>query len=312
MMVPVGVTALPLKPYGHPSARAALLAVGWCLCLMSCTVPATDRPLTEPIVVRAGDPATADRLVVVVPGALTSVGMFDPILGWADRDTAVVAYRLPGMDGLPLDGPVEIAEAGRGIAAFVNELGPKSAYLIGFSVGGPVVIEAAKSIRGPSVRLALISSARPAPALQLSAAGAAFDIASAAIRAKGLGKGAVWKEYYRTLLFGRGHFRLAPQAGKSTRIAEENAGRIVLPTVGLTRAHGASLARWTLPRHSVAAVAGTTMFHGAEDTVFPLRGIRRFATRVQANRVLVYPGIGHLLFLAAPQVFQDIKREFGL
>lgn len=287
---------------------AALLALA---VLAGCSTHPAGTPLETALVTRAGQPDTARDLVIAVPGALTSVALYDPILGWANRSTAVVAYRLPGVDGRPL-APLGLAEAGAEIADYVAARRPARVYLIGFSVGGAVVLEAASRIAGPEVTLGLMASARPAPTLLASLPATGLDIAQAAGRAGSLRVAPVWQEYYRTLIFGRRHFADPALARRSRDLAERAAPTLILPTGGRASAHGGGLFGWRLPAPGPGAAPRIFLYHGAEDTVFTLPGARRFAGRLGARAIRAYPGAGHLLFIANPGVFADIETDFRI
>lgn len=295
-----------MKVRARTLLAAILLGLGL---LCGCSPHPAGQSVQTALLTRSGDPATAQNLVIAVPGALTSVAIYDPILGWADRSTAVVAYRLPGVDGRPL-APLGLAEAGAEIAAYVAARRPARVYLIGFSVGGAVALEAASRIAGPEVTLALMASARPAPTLLASLPATGLDIARAAGRAGSLRVAPVWLEYYRTLIFGRRHFADPALARRSRDLARLAAPTLILPTNGLASAHGAGLFGWRAP--SLAPAPRIFLYHGAEDPVFALPGARRFAHRLGTPSLKVYPGAGHLLFIANPQVFTDIKTDFRI
>lgn len=289
------------------SAIAATLL--FIVLLAGCSAHHAGVPLESALVTRAGHPETARDLVIAVPGALTSVAIYDPILGWANRSTAVVAYRLPGVDGRA-QVPLDLDQAGAEIADYVTKLQPARVYLIGFSVGGAVVLEAASRLSGANLSLALMASARPAPTLLASLPATGIDIAKAAGRAGTLRVAPVWQEYYRTLIFGRRHFADPALARRSRDLARLAAPTLILPTDGLAAAHGGGLFGWRAP--SPGPEARIFLYHGAEDPVFALPGARRFARRLGARALKVYPGAGHLLFVANPEVFADIERDFQI
>jgi pimeloyl-ACP methyl ester carboxylesterase len=265
----------------------------------------------EALVTLIGDPVHARSLVILVPGALTSYDAFGRYLAGDHRaGTAIMAFRFPGMDGRPRDGKVRIDEAGRQIAAEVADLPAAHVRLIGLSTGGPIVLEAARGIHRDRVEAALISTALPAPATLFSSAAAATDILAAASRAGSFRARPVWREYYRTLLFGRRHFSDPERAAESTRLADEMEDRLVLPGDGLARAHGGDLLRWRLTPPEELAHARILLLHGGEDPVFSARGARRLAERLRTSRILVYPVSGHLLFETEASLFEDIASVF--
>lgn len=252
------------------------------------------------------------RAVVVVPGAMASVGLFTPVLDWDVPDGAVLAYRFPGLDGLELDHRLDISEAGALIADAMRQLEVKEVYLVGFSTGGPVAIEAARHLSDRKVTVALVSSAGPFPAGINASVEGFFDVVKALLRSHGRSMEDAWLENYRTLLYGRKHFGNGKVAQQSHELAEEQRGQLLTPGPRMTMAHTADLMSWTLPDDPRLTAAKIGVFHGAEDTVFPIGPTRRFAARIPADGIKVYPGQGHLLFITAPTLWDDARRFFGL
>lgn len=252
------------------------------------------------------------RAVVVIPGALASVGIYEPVLDWNIPDGAVLAYRFPGLDGLELDHRLDIAAAGELIADAMDSLGVKEVDLIGFSTGGPVAMEAAARMRTEKVSVALISSAGPFPSGVEASVKGFFDVVEALVRAHGRSMEDAWLENYRTLLFGREHFARLGQAERSRTLAEKQRGNLRTPSTRLTLAHTSSLMTWALPRGDGLERARVGIFHGEKDSVFSLAETERLAARIHADQIDVYPGQGHLLFVTAPTLWDDIRRFFDL
>lgn len=281
--------------------------------LAGCTILPTPQEIdVQPLVhdgkVRKG----MKRAVVVVPGALASVGIYEPVLDWNVPDGAVMAYRFPGLDGLDVNHRVDIAEAGDLIARALTRLGVEEVYLIGFSTGGPVALEAASRLKTQTVSVALISTAGPFPAGVKASIDGFFDVVKAMVRAQGRGMEEAWLENYRTLLYGRKHFDKGDQARQSKALAERQRGALRTPTTRITMAHTADLMTWNLPSGVDYGETRIGVFHGAEDTVFPIAATRRFAAQIPADRIVLYPGQGHLLFVTAPTLWEDVRAFFGL
>jgi pimeloyl-ACP methyl ester carboxylesterase len=249
-------------------------------------------------------------VVVVIPGALTSVRAYDgyPLPPGA----AKVGYRFPGVDGRPRDRALKIAEAGAEIAAWVNARPLARVRLIGMSTGAAVALEAAKRIEdGPRVEVALLSSALPAPGTAFHSALAFTDIAAAAHRADSWDRLDLWPEYYRTLLLGRHHYRIPPLAAYSAEVAGIVRDNLRLPGDGITRAHGANLLTWRLTDRDALSRARILFLHGAEDPVFPAPAIRRLAASLPQARLILYPLSGHLLLATEPSVYADMEAVFA-
>ena len=285
----------------------------WCafavlVMLAACAAPSAPQPPASPMIALAGDAAHARDLVVVIPGALTSVHAYDRYPRAPGE--AVVGYRFPGIDGRPRDRNIRILQAGTEIAAFVNAHRPVRVRLIGMSTGGPIALEAARRIHAPRVEVAILSSALPAPATFIGSAVGLSDIVDAAGRAGSYKRREVWGEYYRTLLYGRSHFRNPALAARSARIALAVKNRLRLPSEGITRAHGANLLTWILQHPEGLAHARILFLHGRQDPVFPANGVRRLAARLPDARVIVYPLSGHLLLATEPGVYADMAAAF--
>lgn len=289
---------------------AALAAV---LCLLAgCSAPPASPPEPERGAL-VYDPVEVSRsraLAVVVPGALTSVEVFEPVQGWRTQGYAVAAYRFPGLDGRPLDGDLSIAGAGAEIAAFANRYPDKPIRLIGFSTGAAIVLDAAARIDSDDMRLALLSPAVAYAGGAETALRTATDLAAAALRAQSLRFGEVWFEYYRTLLFGRQGLRQEPFASRSRDIAAAQRDRIVLPDRRLSRSHTRDLRRWTPAADPPADPGSIRIYAGAADPVFSAAQTRRLADRLGSPAVMSYPDQGHLLFVTRPGVFDDILEFF--
>jgi pimeloyl-ACP methyl ester carboxylesterase len=281
-----------------------------CLALAGCAAPDPVVPDVRPMLTLVGDPDRTRDLVIVIPGALTSVHAYDDVP--LAHGAALVGYRFPGIDGRPRDRPVKIGQAGAEIAAYVRAHPARQVRLIGMSTGGPIALEAAKRIHGSKVEVevAILSSALPAPATALATVAGLSDIADASGRAHSLDRIEVFGEYYRTLLLGRGHYRNPALATYSADVAERIKTYLRLPGDGITRSQGANLLVWTLQHPEDLSGTRILFLHGAQDPVFPIAGVRRLAARLPEARVITYPLSGHLLLATEPSVYADMEAAF--
>ncbi len=267
-------------------------------------------PFNDPILFDPERVAKADTIVVMVPGALTSLRMFTHALAWADRPGYALAfYRFPGMEGLPVDRKLDIARAGSQIAGFANSFPGKRIRLMGYSTGGPIVILAAQEIEG-DVKVAAISSAVERAGGVSTAARVAADVLEAAMRARSVRKDIVWLQYYRTLLVGRAAARkpLPPQV---IPVPNPDAPKTVkLPEPGLPAAQSRDLRSWTLPTGIKPMPDRLRFYVGREDPVFSTQQTLAFARKLGGAQVRAYPGSGHLTYLTAPQIFDDVLKWF--
>ena len=281
-----------------------------CVLLAGCAAPRTEQIYVDPLVYDTEALARADTLVILIPGALTSRGMFYNAEAWADRPGYALAfYRFAGMDGLPLDRPLNIAEAGREIAAFANRHPDKRIRILGYSTGGPIGILAASDIRG-DVKVAAMSSAVELAGGADTALRVARDVLVSAARARSVRPEDVWLEYYRILLFGR-TVRQRPEAVQTSDVYVDLLEDVIeLPEKEVPAAQSSDLRHWRLPEEIEIDPERVRFFVGREDPVFSTRQTLAFARKLGGPKVQAYPGQGHLLYETRPDVFDDILRWF--
>jgi pimeloyl-ACP methyl ester carboxylesterase len=285
------------------------------LCLLVTTgcaaAPKQFNGAESPLIYDAAAVARADRVVVLIPGALASVRIFAPTDRWVDDGYALVYYRFPGLDDLPLDHTLGIENAAQQIADFAVRYPDKSFRLLGYSTGGPIAILAAERMGDAvDVKVAAMSSAvERAGGIQTAVQGG-LDLAAAVIAAQSLHQEKIVKEYYRTLLFGRRGLRDPARIRDADDIVGGDDKRIVLPEGAMPRAHTRDLRRWTLDDMPRLPAGRLRFFVGLEDSVFSTGQTQRFARNFGDVTILGYPEQGHLLFLTRPDVFNDIKAFF--
>jgi pimeloyl-ACP methyl ester carboxylesterase len=292
----------------RPVIAALLTALG----LGACARPDLPSvPSTDPLVYDPAEVARAEKIAIVVPGALASVSIFAPVDEWRQQGYAVVKYRFPGLDGLPLDHRLTIDAAAARVVAFAREHGDRPIRLLGYSTGGAIVLSAAAQLADlPDLKVAAISPAPPAAGGAETAVRGIADVAAAAVRAGSIRRGPVWKEYFRTLLFGRPGLRDPALAALSRRIVEDQDRRIATPDPLISEAHTRDLRRWRPAAGTLASPAETALFVGRDDPVFSLGQWQRLARMAGNATVLAYPRNGHLLFMTAPGLFGDVLSFF--
>ncbi|MCE8006369.1 alpha/beta hydrolase [Aestuariivita sp.] len=290
------------------------LWLGLILMLAGCAQQAAPpTPQADPLLYRPEKIAATDRLVIFIPGALTSVRMFAPARGWTQSGFAPVFYRFPGLDGRPLTGPLDIGAAADEIAAFANAHPEKDVALVGYSSGAPIAILAAARITGDRI----VPVAAISPAVERSGglptlARGAGDILRAAARAGTLERLPIWVEYWQILLYGRNatpdpQFRQRIISRAHTHSGERSLGP---PDPNLARSHASRLARWELPPKLDLTHVRLRLYAGLEDPVFSTAQTLRFARKLGQDRIYGYPGEGHLLYLTQSDVF-DTARQFA-
>lgn len=250
-------------------------------------------------------------MVVLLPGALSSVESFGPARGWTDADTLVIEYRMPGLDGRPAWPALDIEGAGAEVAAIAERYPDATVHLLGVSTGAAVALEAASRMPGREVEVAAVSAALPSPGIALSAVGSGLDIAAAAARAGTVARAEVWRSYYRDLLFGPA-WRTSPALRARAEIITAQQIALARQSArGLGARHAGDLLFWTLPPAEALAHARIRFHHGANDPVIPAARVARLAQRVSAEIELYVPD-GHLLFVTRPEVLDAIRADFGL
>jgi pimeloyl-ACP methyl ester carboxylesterase len=258
------------------------------------------------------DPAQverADKVAILIPGALASVGIFAPAQAWQDEGYALVYYRYPGLDGLPLDHDLGIENAARQIAEFTLGYPGKHFRLLGYSTGGPIAILAAEQIGG-DVRVAAMSTAVERGGGLRTTARGGFDLLGAVLATGSLSRSKLWRQYYRILLFGRKGLRDPALVARADAIIGPDDGGITAPPPDMPRAHTGDLRRWTLDGTPTLPADRIRFFIGLEDALFSTGQTRRFARQFGDVTILGYPRQGHLLFETYPQVFDDVLAFF--
>lgn len=258
------------------------------------------------------DPAElerADKIVVMVPGALCRISMFDAALRWRARGYGLVHYRFPGLDGRPIEPALSIKEAAIAIVELARQYPQKPIRLLGFSTGGPIVLTAGSLLSG-DVRIAAMACAVERAGGVATFARCLKDIIRAALRARSVRLRSFWFEYYQVLLFGRAVWRDDALRARAIAITKARRNEIVLPEGGKPRAHTRDLRRWVMLESIGSGAERVRFFWGAEDSVFSYRQQVRLAAKAGGAPIKVYPDQGHLLFASAPEVFEDIYDFF--
>lgn len=284
---------------------------GFCVIILMGCAPEPTRfdGAQSPLTFDAETVSRSNKIAVLIPGALAPIDIFSPANVWADEGYALVYYRFPGLDGLPLDHKLGIENAASKIAAFANKYPGKSIRILGYSTGGPIAILAAEEIEG-DVKVAAMSSAVERAGGTQTTFRATVDIIGAAARVKSLKRNIIWLEYYRTLLFGRKGLRDPALNARADRHVAEEKDDIILPEGELPAAHSDDLRSWTLRDAPRLSANRLRFFIGLEDPVFSTLQTRRFASLFGAPQIVEYPDQGHLLFLTQPQVFEDVFAFF--
>lgn len=283
------------------------------LCLLTAGCAPNDTPMQDqkdPILYSSAEIARADKLVIFVPGSLTSVTMFDPADGWSSGGFADAYYRFPGLDGMPVT-PLDIEGSAAHIAAFANRYPDKEVALVGYSSGAAIAILAATQIAGDRVvPVAAISPAVERGGGMPTLARGASDIVRSAARAKSLDPLDVWIEYWQILLWGRNAPPIPEFRERVIETARIQRGERDLgpPETRLAQSHARTLRSWQLPENLDLDHVRLRIYVGLEDPVFSTNQTLRFAHQLGVKQIYGYPGEGHLLYLTQTDVFETAHR----
>lgn len=261
----------------------------------------------DPIVYDPVAVAAADKVAIFIPGALSSIQVFQGSRNWREAGYARAFYRYPGLDGMPIDHRLDPATAARDVAAFANALGDKRVVLVGYSTGALIALEAAPQIDPVHlVRVAAMSpSVEHAGGWQTILRGAG-DVVRAVNFAGSLSKERVWPRFWAGLLYGTDTLN-APVPSAELRSAVREGAKIQTALdARIAAAHMLALPGWTLPDDLDLSDIPITFFIGLKDPVFSTRQTTDFSRKIGGFPILGYPGQGHLLFFTRPDVFADM------
>jgi len=248
--------------------------------------------------------------VIFVPGALNSIGLFRRALDWQNQGYELIFYRFPGYDGLSADHRLDIEDAGLEIAEFVNDHSADQVRVLGYSTGGPIALEAAKHINKTDLKVAAMSSAVPFP-ISISTATRGINNFGRVVSKLGtFDKNRIWKQYYQVLLFGEAGLEKPELQEVIKKTTERELKNVTVPPGDLISKHTGDLRFWRLKQEQALAGKDIRFYHGLEDPVFSTLQTQRLAAQIPHAEILGYAGQGHLLFLTAPRVFDDILDWF--
>lgn len=255
--------------------------------------------------------AQPTEITFLLPGALTTARIFQPAQDWASPTHRVIEYRLPGMEGEPVAPPLDIIRSATWIADYANRFPKAKINLLGYSTGAAIAIEASGRITdGKRVRVAAVSSPTPFPGAAFAAVRGAISVTASAFAVGSFDKQKVWEDYYKTLYFGPGWRRSETTRAAAAKLEDIVKGRVLPPGDGVVRAQSGKLVFWAPSPAALGSGARITFFHGARDPVFPLRSIRRFATRLGAD-LCVLPKDGHLVFQSNSDIILQLESFFS-
>lgn len=280
------------------------------LLLAGCSARLDDTGMASPLLFSETEIQNAPTIYVMAPGALTSVSFFEPATRFLSPDGAFVYYRLPGLDGLSLDHQVDVERAAETVASFLADYPEKRIRLIGYSLGGAILISAASKLHHDDIKVAAISPAVENGGGYRTALRSAVDLVAASLRAGSLSRAKIWREYYATLLFGRKGLGRETAKRRAEEIWRQEAARIVIPEGAMPDAHSKGLRNWSLPEGFSVGNARIRFYVGAEDPVFSPTQTKEFAEKVGVENIMTYEDHGHILPISNPKIYEDVIRFF--
>lgn len=284
------------------------MLAGVMLWLAGCGVPLTTQSQQDPMVYDPAAVAAADRIAILIPGALSGVAIFDESADWEEAGYARVLYRYPGLDGLPADHFVSPSVVAADIAAFANGYPGKDIALVGYSTGGPIALLSAPQISpGRDVRVAAMSTAVEYGGGIPTVWRGLVDIARAMVATGSTERQVVWKRFWAGLLYGPDALDDPAFADRLDRDIKAGEKIIVRLEPAVALAHTLGLPGFELPDDLDLTGIPVAFFVGFNDRVFSLNQTRRFAQKVGDVTIYGYPEQGHLLFFTRPDVFEDMR-----
>ena len=276
--------------------------------LTSCSLPLTPTASETPLHYDPAEVARAETIAIFIPGALSSVAIFDAAQDWDDHGYARVLYRYPGLDGLPTDHYVDPETVAGTVAAFANRYPDKDIALVGYSTGGPIALLAAPQITGNrSVKVAAMSTAVEYGGGLPTVWHGLVDIIRAMIATGSTDRQVVWKRFWSGLLYGPDALDDPAFADRLQRDVKAGEQIIVRLDPAVSLAHTLGLPGFALPGDLDLSGVPTAFFVGLNDPVFSTAQTRNFSRKIGGVTIYGYPDHGHLLFFTRPEVFDDIR-----
>jgi len=275
---------------------------------MGCAIHSKEPTLVDlSLLVDLNSPKTPKHTVVLLPGALATIAIFDGALAAFGPDVKLIYYPFPGLDGRPIDPRLDISEEGKRLARFVEGHPPGHVSFVGYSTGAAIAIEAAHALSNDHyLKLALISPAAERAGGLTTTLSGVRDISTAAGRAGTFNIKTMWPEYWKLLLVGRKNYLANARIDYVQSMFAAHRDDIVLPSPELRRAHTQSLRTWQVPQGFSAHNREVAVFFGGQDPVFDVHQTRVLIAKLGGASETIYRDQGHLLPLSGDTLYQDI------
>ena len=255
-----------------------------------------------------GDIATKSKIIVFVPGALNSIDIFSATKPLGEQGFALVYYRFPGMDGRPLDSIVSISGIADEVIAFRNRYPDKEFHVVGFSIGGQVALEAASRPDSRIGKVAVLGGTVGFPdTFGVGIRALRWVLASAWTRST-TDLAAVWRDFYKVLLFGEPGVSDPVLAKRADEIVAARRNRIVTPTRALVCSHMRDITFRTAVSPDRVATTPVLFLHGRLDVVSPSGRVAHYASGFKRARFEALEHQGHQIFLTEPALFTKVGQ----
>lgn len=236
--------------------------------------------------------------VLLLHGIGGRASLWQPTLEALGTEHRVIAMDMPGYDGTgaALEDFPAVADAA---VALLEARGIGTADIVGHSLGGMVALEMA--LRHPArVRRLVIVASSPAFGSRDPAFREAFLAARQKPLDEGLGMAGVAAALVPTMAGPAADPAAIPAATAAMASVDEQAYRTTLGMMtGFDR------------RSDLGQVTQKSLLIAGEaDATAPPRGMQRMADAMADAKLLVIPGVGHLLPLEASDAFHAALREF--
>jgi 3-oxoadipate enol-lactonase len=250
------------------------------------------------VTIEAGAKGGEGRAVLLLHGIGGRASLWRPTIDALSAGHRIIAMDMPGYDGVEpaLDSFSAVADAAMALLA---SRGIPRADVVGHSLGGMVALEMA--LRHPDhVRRLVIVASSPAFGSRDPAFRETFLAARQKPLDEGLGMAGVAAALVPTMPGPAADPGAIPAAIAAMASVDERAYRTTLGMLtGFDR------------RGDLGQVTQKSLLIAGEaDATAPPRGMQRMADAMPDARLVVIPGVGHLLPLEAPDAFREVLRNF--
>ncbi len=256
------------------------------------------------------DFAAKSRVIIFIPGALNSIDIFASARSLETQGFALVFYRFPGMDGRRMDTVVDINEIAQQVLDFTTAAPDKNYYLVGFSIGGQVAIEAAARGKDRIKKVAVLAGSLGFPDTFGVGLRAMSWVARGAWTRSTLDFGSIWKDYYKVLLFGEAGAYDPELSKRADAIVATRKSKIVTPTRALVCSHMRDITFRSAVTPSRISDTPILFVHGRSDVVSPYARVGQYSTEFKSAEIKVLENQGHQIFLTEDGLFNQVGAFF--